>query len=415
MTRRALLAACALAALAVPQALAATARNGAPIDPKNLIADDLEAEALASYARNAGKAPFKGHEIVVVDYRLPSSARRLYIVDLDTGAVEPHYVAHGRGSDPGHTQVAMRFGDTEGSGMTSIGAYRGLDRYQSPAHGPALRLAGLDRSNASAYERLIVVHTAPYFDPANGKFGRSLGCFVVTVEDRSRVYDVIAEGGFLYAGPVCLGSGGCRKPETLMASAPEAAPAVERAVYTPAPAPAAKPAAPPVVLASYAPPPSVAADPGPAPRAKPRLAPVVVAAVFTPPEPRAKPVFDTEEQLAAARRILAGVRPVHAGPVLTAGLAEAPLPRAKPDFAAAPTAVALAGDVPVPVLKPSLAAAETAPEAAPAPVLAADAPQPRAKPGSLEAPRLMAADVPVPAPKPAGLRRMADASDTIRR
>ena len=193
MTRRALLAACALAALAVPQALAATARNGAPIDPRNLIADDLEAEALASYARNAGKAPFKGHEIVVVDYRLPSSARRLYIVDLDTGAVEPHYVAHGRGSDPGHTQVAMRFGDTEGSGMTSIGAYRGLDRYQSPAHGPALRLAGLDRSNASAYERLIVVHTAPYFDPANGKFGRSLGCFVVTVEDRSRVYDVIAD------------------------------------------------------------------------------------------------------------------------------------------------------------------------------------------------------------------------------
>ena len=91
MTRRALLAACALAALAVPQALAATARNGAPIDPRNLIADDLEAEALASYARNAGKAPFKGHEIVVVDYRLPSSARRLYIVDLDTGAVEPHF------------------------------------------------------------------------------------------------------------------------------------------------------------------------------------------------------------------------------------------------------------------------------------------------------------------------------------
>lgn len=415
MTRRAVIAACALFALAVPEALAATARNGAPLDPQNLIADDLEAEALASYARNAARAPFKGHEIVIVDYRLPSSARRLYVLNLNTGAVEPHYVAHGRGSDPGHTKVAMRFGDTEGSGMSSIGAYRGLERYQSPTHGPALRLAGLDRSNASAYERLIVVHTAPYFDPAKGKFGRSLGCFVVTVDDRRRVYDVIADGGFLFAGPSCLASGGgnaCRKPDILMAAA--------QREETPLPAVAAAPKAPEVarpavVLASAAPLPVVRADAGAPPRAKPRLAPIAVAAVFVPPVPRAKPAIDSEVQIAAATEILARRRPVRLAPAEPAPVAVAdatlPLPQAKPALIA--LAAPAAADVPVPSLKPSLGLEAPAELAALATVQ--DVPKPRAKPDLLAAPVVLAAlepeaaIVPVPMPKPSGLRRMADA------
>ncbi len=456
--KRVVLAASALLALALNQAAAATAFNGAPIDPHNLIADDLEAEALASYARNAAARPFRGQTIVVVDYRKPSSTKRLYLLNLATGAVEPQYVAHGRGSDPEHTTVAMRFGDVTSSGMSSLGAYRGLERYQSPAHGPALRLAGLDRSNRSAYERLIVVHTAPYFDPPNGKYGRSLGCFVVTTDVRARVYDVIAEGGFLYAGPSCLGAGGngCRKPDTsLMAEARPAAPIVVAAAPPP-PAPAPKPepkpvpAPPPAVVLAAAvpratlpqpavaravPPPVVFADAIPTPSGKPRLElPVMVAFVAPIPTPKpvlAAPAVDTPEQIAAALEVLGrGAATPVAAPVAAIALAfDAPLPLEKPaQLAAAPQVAAdAADDVPVPLLKPALDTHDAAPLLAAAAIVtgqgdlaAADGaiPLPQAKPEMSDhlaadfAPAVPSAapgEIPVPAPKPGGLHRMADA------
>ncbi|BCW87171.1 hypothetical protein sos41_02980 [Alphaproteobacteria bacterium SO-S41] len=442
----------AMMAFALNQAVAATAMNGAPIDPQNLVADDLEAEALASYARNAAHAAFRGQEIVIVDYRLPSSAKRLYIVNLMTGAVEPHYVAHGRGSDPQHSKLAVRFGDIESSGMSSLGAYRGGERYQSPAHGPALRLSGLDMSNRSAYRRLIVVHTAPYFDPANGKYGRSLGCFVVTTEDRARVYNVIADNGFLYAGPSCLGGGpgACRKPDTTLMAAAEPAPAAPLAVVAKpepvAPAPvivaaAAPAAAPPVVLAAATPatlpiarpavaarvaPPVVFADNVPAPRRKPRLeAPVVVAAVFDAPVPLAKPFIDSPDQIAAAEEILSRRRAVPA-PELVAF--DAPVPLAKPALDGMAVASAEpTDDVPVPLLKPALdtgagdaiiAADHTVTGQADLVAGAEDVPMPQAKPvlsevaladQAIVVPDTVPGEIPVPAAKPGGLRRVADA------
>jgi hypothetical protein len=447
--KRVVLAAGALLALVYNQAAAATAFNGAPIDPANLIADDLEAEALASYARNAAARPFRGQTIVVVDYRKPSSTKRLFLLNLATGAVEPHYVAHGRGSDPEHTTVAMRFGDVTSSGMSSLGAYRGLERYQSPAHGPALRLAGLDRSNRSAYERLIVVHTAPYFDPANGKYGRSLGCFVVTTEDRARIYDIIADGGFLYAGPSCLGAGAtaCRKPDTsLMAEAAPAAPvAVAAATPAPPPAPAPKPAPvqpPPVVLAAAAPratlpkpavmraapPPVVLADAVPTPSSKPRLdVPVLVAFAAPVPTPKpvlAAPAIDTPEQIAAALEVL-GRAPAPSPLAAVAVALDVPEPLAKPALLA--EAGEPGEEVPVPLLKPALDTQEPAPLLAASDIVtgqgdlaAADGaiPLPQSKPelaGVLAAdlapvvPTAAPGEVPIPAPKPGGLRRMADA------
>lgn len=387
---RALLVAFASAAACVSHATASgSAANGAPMDPNGLIADDIESEAYAAYRRLSAAKPFRGTEIVIIDYRLPSSARRLYIVNLMSGAVEPHYVAHGRGSDPDHTKRARRFSDAMSTGMSSVGAYRGLNPYDSAEHGPALRLAGLDPTNASAYRRLIVFHTAPYFDPAGGKLGRSCGCFVVTAGDMRRVYDVVANGGFLYAGPAALhdpaastardcsaacGSG-CTAPPLVASVDPAPAPAlaaVPPLAPAPTPAPAAPPTPPPVMVAAAPAPPPAPGFVAPTPRAKPDFAVTLVAGLDAP-VPLPKPALD----IPITSPVLAEADPV-------------PTPLPKPVIETAP-ALALAAVTGAPVLgaKPL-----------PAMPLAAAA---------IAVPDFAPGETPVPAPKPANLQRIADA------
>jgi hypothetical protein len=362
---------CVSAALALAMfAFAAESRaNPAPaavprLDAQNVIADDIQSEALAAYRRHAAQGAFRGNELVIVDYRKPSDAPRLYILNIATGAVEAYYVAHGRGSDPGHTQRAIRLSDAPTTGMSSVGAFRGLERYQSPENGPALRLAGLDWTNANAYDRLIVFHTAGYFDPAARRFGRSCGCFVVTRQAMERVYGVLADGGFLYAGPARLHDktastardcnphcgGNCNAP--LIASAkPPARRAVAVAKAEPAPPiPAAKPA--PVPLT-----PALAV-------AKVDLAPV---------SPRPKPALPPDAP--------------------GAELAFVPTPHAKPSIEAAGTAVAETALAPVPLAKPELAPAlDVAQASLGAPLV------PNPLPG----------EIPVPVGKPAGLKQVAE-------
>lgn len=387
---------------AFPEARAATAINGAPIDPQNLINDEIEAEALASYARHAQQQPFRGDEIVIVDYAKPSSAKRLYILNIRTGAVEAHYVAHGRGSDPAHTNMAVRFSDAETSGMSSVGAFRGLERYKSPSHGPALKLTGLDQTNESAYRRLIVFHTAAYFDPDKGRYGRSCGCFVVTKEDMGRVYDVIADGGFLYAGPARLhdpSASTAADCNTACGNTCPNAPLMAKA--TPIPRPSA-----PVMIAK--------AEPPPLPKPK-TDAPVVMAALKAETPKRAKPDFDAPVPLAK--------------PELTAAVQlaafEAPVPQLKPaldDEAIDGEARIAAQEVLNRRNAPRLIAMANHPAAAPVAGVAADVPVPEAKPariaGLAVAPELAAqplvpdvapGETPVPSAKPPALRQTADA------
>jgi hypothetical protein len=366
--RHAYLCAAAFAALAL-LALGAESRAepvAAPVprlDPQNLIADDIQAEALAAHRRHAAQAAFRGSELVIIDYRKASNEPRLFILDLATGAVEAHYVAHGRGSDPGHTQVAMRFGDAPTSGMSSVGAFRGLERYQSSENGPALRLAGLDWTNANAFDRLIVFHTASYFNPAERRFGRSCGCFVVTRQAMERIYGVLADGGFLYAGPAGLHDrnasavrdcnprcgGNCSEPLIASVKPPVGRPVtVAKSDTMPSePRPKALPARPvhSVALAQAEP---------------------------VPIRPRPKPFLPPEH-----RRVVTGI----------------PTPLAKPDLPDRSSgAMASADRTPVPSAKPDLR-----------PMLDELA----ATSGELKIPNPGPDETPVPAQKPAGLRQVA--------
>ena len=123
-----------------------------------------------------GHAP---RHLLLADMTRPSSQRRFWVLDLS----DPHHpvvdaatrVAHGAGSDPQKTGWPTRFGDTLGSGETSLGLYRVAEPYQMAKHGKAYRLDGLSPTDEHARERGVVLHPATYVSQS-GPVGRSLGC-----------------------------------------------------------------------------------------------------------------------------------------------------------------------------------------------------------------------------------------------
>ena len=53
-------------------------------------------------------------------------------------------------------------------------------------------------------DRAIVIHGAPYVDPAliptQGRIGRSQGCFAFELGEVGEVLDLLGEGRMIYAG-----------------------------------------------------------------------------------------------------------------------------------------------------------------------------------------------------------------------
>jgi hypothetical protein len=133
------------------------------------------------------------------------SAPRLHLVDMTSGAVQTLLVAHGRGSDPERTGWLSRFSNAPGSDATSEGAYV-TGNYYFGAHGPSMRLIGLDPTNSNAESRAIVVHAAWYVGPemlrTHGMLGRSEGCFAVSAADLPAMLVRLGPGRLLVAGIV---------------------------------------------------------------------------------------------------------------------------------------------------------------------------------------------------------------------
>lgn len=188
-------------ALAALLPSAANAVQDVHLDPQGLIRPELLSEALTSYESHMG-AGLDG-QIAIVDFSKPSSERRLFLLDLETGDVEALLVAHGQGSDLNHDGMADSFSNEDGSHASSLGAYRAALRYEG-GHGLSLALDGLDPTNAAARDRLVVLHSQWYVSDAmvaeRGKLGRSWGCFVVDQAVIEAVVDRLEDGGFIYAG-----------------------------------------------------------------------------------------------------------------------------------------------------------------------------------------------------------------------
>jgi hypothetical protein len=146
----------------------------------------------------------QGGVLAVADMDLPSSEKRLWVLDLRQGRVlHRSHVAHGRGS--GHLR-ARRFSNTIKSACTALGFYRTQDTYGGK-HGLSRRLRGLDAGqNDNALRRYVVLHAADYVSrqhlQRHGQAGYSRGCPALPPDQYRAIINSLPEGAcLLLAGP----------------------------------------------------------------------------------------------------------------------------------------------------------------------------------------------------------------------
>jgi len=138
--------------------------------------------------------------ISIVDFSLPSTEKRLFVIDLD------HYrvlfntlVAHGRNSGK---EMAFAFSNQHSSFKSSPGFYTTAETYMGK-NGLSLRLQGLENGiNDNALERGIVIHGADYVNAglanAQGYIGRSQGCPAVPAREAFPIINQIKNGTLLF-------------------------------------------------------------------------------------------------------------------------------------------------------------------------------------------------------------------------
>jgi hypothetical protein len=187
--------------IALPDPVPPPPRITLPAEPRPMVTllDHAKA-ALDTHARTF----FHRDRIALADFSLASREPRFHLVDLAGGRVERSLlVAHGSGSDPEATGMLQRFSNDPGSHATSRGAYLSAGTYFGK-YGRSQRLIGLDADNSMALDRAIVVHGAPYVDPslvaAQGRIGRSQGCFAFEHAKVGEVMEWLGEGRMIYAG-----------------------------------------------------------------------------------------------------------------------------------------------------------------------------------------------------------------------
>lgn len=142
---------------------------------------DTKIEKVTKYTREAKE---NSEYALFIDMSIPSNEKRLFLVELGTKKIiYSTYVAHGKGS--GESKNAVCFSDLNGSHCTALGLYKVGKRYKGK-HGDSFELIGLEKSNANALERSIVIHSASYVDEkfikTQGRCGNSWGCPAISKE-----------------------------------------------------------------------------------------------------------------------------------------------------------------------------------------------------------------------------------------
>ena len=168
--------------------------------------DGLNPRVLAMALDQVACAKAKGASgrddlLTVIDYSLPSTEPRLWVLDLERGEVLFHeLVAHGRGT--GDT-YATKFSNLNDSHQTSLGLFVTGGTYEG-GNGYSMKLKGLHKGfNDRAEARYIVMHGAWYVSEAQahaqGRIGRSWGCPALSEEMAPKVIDMIKGGSFVFS------------------------------------------------------------------------------------------------------------------------------------------------------------------------------------------------------------------------
>ncbi|NIJ68755.1 hypothetical protein FHY09_001182 [Xanthomonas sp. 60] len=177
--------------------LAAALAKAAPNADRRVLR--LAATAMRCALKRPGSAVARGR-LGVIDYSRPSTQPRLWVFDLQRQRLMfEEWVAHGRNSGANRTE---HFSNREGSYMSSLGGFTAAETYSG--NGYSLRLDGLEPGfNDQARERAIVIHGAPYVNPATarlqGRLGRSLGCPAVRLSVARPLIDALSGGTFVFA------------------------------------------------------------------------------------------------------------------------------------------------------------------------------------------------------------------------
>jgi L,D-transpeptidase catalytic domain len=165
-------------------------------DPRVL---SLALEARDCAAKELLQAP--SARLAVIDYSLPSTARRLWVFDLEKRELLfSEYVAHGQGTGE---NFAREFSNRDGSHQSSLGMFRTTETY-SGKNGYSLKMEGLEPGvNDAAMARAIVMHGADYVNPdmakQQGRLGRSWGCPALRPEVAAAVIDSLKHGQMIFA------------------------------------------------------------------------------------------------------------------------------------------------------------------------------------------------------------------------
>jgi len=180
------------------------AASGAPVSwsppPTTLPRPKVLRLALKAYECGRFQGYFEKPILSVIDYSLPSSERRLWVIDVESQDVLFHeFVAHGRNSGD---RLAHAFSNERGSLQSSLGLFRAAEPYYGQ-HGYSLRLMGLEPGvNDRALERRIVIHGADYVRSevisANGRLGRSWGCPALDPRVNADIIDLIKDGSAVF-------------------------------------------------------------------------------------------------------------------------------------------------------------------------------------------------------------------------
>ncbi len=181
-----------------PVQMAEMLSRAAPAADKHVLQLAARAMRCALRRPELGVDPGK---LSVIDYSRPSTEPRMWIFDLTRQRLLfEEWVAHGRNSGDNRTQ---HFSNKDGSFMSSLGAFTAKETYMG-GNGYSLRLEGLEPGfNDHARDRAIVIHGAPYVNPAiarlQGRLGRSLGCPAVRLSVARPLIDSLRGGTMVFA------------------------------------------------------------------------------------------------------------------------------------------------------------------------------------------------------------------------
>mgnify|MGYP005841892155 CR=1 FL=1 len=136
----------------------------------------------------------------IIDFRLPSQKKRMWIIDLKSKVVLYHIlVAHGENSGK---EYALDFSNQINSHKSSLGFYVTQETYVGK-NGLSLRLRGIERGfNSNARNRYVVLHGADYANQAyldeHGVLGNSEGCPAIPMNVHREVIELTKEGTCLF-------------------------------------------------------------------------------------------------------------------------------------------------------------------------------------------------------------------------